>query len=75
MTTGEYRVGITFNPSNSGEVAALKTKAAEFIDIIDSIDVRCAEQGRLKALAMTAIEDGAMWAVKASTKRSRETDA
>lgn len=27
------------------------------------------EVGRLKALAQTAIEDGAMWAVKAATKQ------
>ena len=32
MTTGEYRVGIGFNPSGDDAVARLKQKAAAFID-------------------------------------------
>ena len=75
MTKGEYRVGITFNPSNDDIVGKIKRAAADLIDLIDSIeehpaqlDMRFSEIKRLKALAQTAIEDAAMWAVKAATK-------
>lgn len=83
MTKGEYRVGIGFNPSASGLVAQIKVAASELIDLIDSIAIRAddgewsrdrnAEVQRLKALAQTAIEEGAMWAVKAATKPAPET--
>lgn len=73
MSKGEYRVGITFNPSNDDKVAQIKSAAADLIDLIESIPqhplLGCdAEVRRLKALAQTAIEEGAMWAVKAATK-------
>ena len=81
MTTGEYRVGITFNPSNHDMVGKIKRAAADLIDLIGGIipsdpfsetdaDVmQWAEKGRLASLAQTAIEEGAMWAVKAATKQ------
>lgn len=82
MTKGEYRVGITFNPSDDDMVGKIKRAAADLIDLIDSIPVlgaeteaqllRSAEVARLKALAQTAIEDGALWAVKAATKGPME---
>lgn len=73
MSKGQYRVGITFNPSNSLPVDVIKAKVAELIDVIDNIaptgsNDRVVEVMRLKALAMTAFEEGAMWAVKAVTK-------
>ena len=74
MTKGEYRVGITFNPSANEMVDTIKRQAADMIDLIERIpgsemrDIRGSEVGRLKALAQTAIEEGAMWAVKAATK-------
>lgn len=79
QTKGEYRVGITFNPGNDDKVAAIKAQAALLIDMVEeacqleSADGtrKChqeAEKHRLKALAQTAIEEGAMWAVKAVTK-------
>lgn len=76
QTKGEYRVGTTFNPSASGLVDEIKRKAADLIDLIDSIpsdreSERGNEAGRLKALAQTEIESAAMWAVKAATKQDR----
>lgn len=75
MTKGEYRVGINFNPSADDDVGKIKRMAADLIDriaFIETPDSGLSPQGvevaRLKALAMTAIEDGAMWAVKAATK-------
>lgn len=77
MTKGEYRVGIDFNPSGDDLVGQIKRRAADLIDLIDQIsDVPAGpEVGRLQALAQTAIEDGAMWAVKAATKRPRPSVA
>ncbi|MDF3606145.1 hypothetical protein PE067_08390 [Paracoccus sp. DMF-8] len=76
QTKGEYRVGITFNPSASGIVDEIKRKAADLIDLIESIpsdreSERGNEAGRLKAVAQTEIESAAMWAVKAATKQER----
>jgi hypothetical protein len=72
MTKGEYRVGITFNPSNNPEVDAIKRMAADLIDRIEALeDVGDGEIKRLKAQAQTAIEDGAMWGVKAATKEPK----
>jgi hypothetical protein len=77
MTKGEYRVGITFNPSNDDMVSKIKQLSAELIDLIEVIGTENIAQGalvenaevrRLKALASTAVEQGAMWAVKAATK-------
>ena len=71
MTLGEYRVGITFNPGGNEMVNKIKRAAADLIDLIhDNIaeDANNPEIGRLKALAMTHIEDAAMWGVKAETK-------
>ncbi len=39
MTRGEYRVGITFNPSNDDMVGKIKRAAADLIDLIDSIEI------------------------------------
>ncbi|MBO6816504.1 MAG: hypothetical protein JJ891_16740 [Rhizobiaceae bacterium] len=73
-TKGEFRVGIDFNPSSDDKVGRLKRAAADLIDLVDEIELGEEEGGlakerfRLKALAMTHIEEAAMWAVKAQTK-------
>lgn len=79
LTKGQYRVGVSFNPSGSGVVDEIKQQAAMLIDSIDKIgdakemdDITKGEVARLKALAMTAVEDAAMWAVKAATKPAYE---
>ena len=75
MTLGEYRVGISFNPGGNEMVNKIKRAAADLIDLIETIDHdnqhTRGEVARLKALAMTHIEDAAMWAVKAATKPPR----
>lgn len=79
-TKGAYRVGLSFNPSGDDTVTRIKAMAAGLIDLIeDEVPMQAAssatdsrreaEVHRLKALAQTAIEEGAMWAVKAATKR------
>lgn len=79
QSKGEYRVGIDFNPSGDDMVSRLKRQAADLIDTIDQIEVSAdcefligthdAEVARLKALAQTTVEEAAMWAVEAATKR------
>ncbi len=78
MTLGEYRVGITFNPSNNEMVEKIKRAAADLIDLIVLIDPQSlaggetpGEVARLKAIAMTHFEEGAMSGVKAATKPPR----
>lgn len=68
MTIGEYRVGISFNPGGNPDVDKIKRAAAALIDMVDQIQAAGDEVVRLKVLAMTHIEDAAMWAVKAVTK-------
>ena len=63
LTEGERRVRLGFNPGGNDEVADLKKKSAQLIDLI-----YCAgKDPRCSALAMTAFEEGAMWAVKSLT--------
>lgn len=71
MTEGQWRVGITFNPGSNQTVNAIKIATASLIDLILS-------QGadpRTTALAATAYEDAAMWAVKSVTKGPRDSDS
>ncbi len=73
MTLGEYRVGISFNPGGHEMVNKIKRASADLIDLVNSIDAAdILEVGRLKALAITHIEDAAMWGVKAATKPKSE---
>lgn len=66
MTKGETRIRTNFNVSGSGQVDRIKHAAADLIDLIEALPDG-AETTRLKDLAQTAIEQGAMWAVKAAT--------
>jgi hypothetical protein len=81
MTKGEYRVGINFNPSADDTVGRIKRAAADLIDLIQTIPTRTGDAEtcgdhfievlRHKSLAETAVEEAAMWAVKAATKPDR----
>jgi hypothetical protein len=71
LTFGERAVGLTFNPSGSGEVDVLKTRAGAFIDACN--DMREAttdpEVKRMFAIAITEAQTAQMWSVKAATWR------
>ena len=69
---GEDRVGISFNPSDNLQVDNVKKLSAELIDLIEQTPRRNDEVNRLIALAQTAVEEGAMWAVKAVTKKDQK---
>jgi hypothetical protein len=71
-TLGEVRVRTEFNPSNDNLVDQLKQKAAELINLCESMkptdgSIMNGEKARLISLAQTHFEDAAMWAVKAAT--------
>jgi hypothetical protein len=63
-TLGEERVRIAFNPSADSTVDQIKQKAAELINLCETLKPKDA---RLAALAQTTFEEAAMWAVKAAT--------
>jgi hypothetical protein len=73
MTIGEDRVRVKFNPSANDLVSRIKQRTAGLIDICEEMKHHVApgnppsEANRLLALAQTAYEEAAMWAVKAAT--------
>ena len=69
MTEGEIRVVRQFNPSESGQVNDVKIRAAALIDKMLALSGHRNEPHvrRWAALAATAFEEGAMYAVKALT--------
>jgi hypothetical protein len=58
------------SPETVEKINAIKCAAAALIDLIDSAvgDEFNSEVARLRALALTNIEEGSMWAVKAVTR-------
>jgi hypothetical protein len=69
-TLGEARVRVKFNPSANQLVDVIKQDTAKLINIVNSLSQEkgCGnETFRLIALALTAYEEAAMWAVKAAT--------
>jgi len=67
QTLGESRVRVSFNPSEDSIVDQIKRDTAALIDKVDTIPGVGGGINRLKALAQTAYEEAAMWAVKAAT--------
>ena len=63
-TLGHNRVRSGFNPSSNPMVDSIKSHTAHLIDLCERLKEK---DGRLAALAQTAYEEAAMWAVKAAT--------
>ena len=63
-TIGEKRVRLAFNPGSLNMVDNIKAQTAVLIDLCETLK---AKDPRLAALAQTAYEEAAMWAVKAAT--------
>ena len=63
---GALRVREDFNPSKDSVVDKIKRYTADLIDICEDLKPL---DGRLAALAQTAYEEAAMWAVKAATTK------
>ena len=68
QTKGEYRVGVSFNPSGNELVDYTKAITAGLIDGLQPVADTPGEAGRCAAIAQTKYEEAAMWAVKAITK-------
>ena len=64
MSLGQDRVRTSFNPSADDDVDQIKGMAANAIDWVEH---HKAKDPRLAALAQTAFEEAAMWAVKLVT--------
>jgi hypothetical protein len=64
LTKGEAMVRLGFNPGGDPDVVKIKAAAAACIDMVERFRDR---DGRCCALAQTAFEDAAMWAVKCIT--------
>lgn len=71
LTFGTRAVGLSFNPSGSGEVYDLKVAAANFIDVCNAGREGTAdpEVKRMYSVAITEAQTAQMWAVKAATWR------
>jgi hypothetical protein len=73
QTYGQWLVGTTFNPSGDAKVNEVKQATADLIDDMQEIASNRDHPGaRSAALAITAYEEAAMWAVKAITKPERD---
>ena len=64
MSIGANRVRESFNPGGVDMVDKLKRYTADLIDLCEELKYK---DPRLAALAQTAYEEAAMWAVKAAT--------
>ena len=73
-TLGEKRIRTDFNPSNNDDVSTLKANCAFIINSMHPCmeDADNKEVRRLVALGHTAIEEAAMWYVKALTAKDVE---
>ena len=75
LTFGEKAVGLTFNPSQNGDVDFLKKTYAQIIDHLDDFRQGYIKRGgnpemvRLCSIAITEAQTAQMWAVKAVTWR------
>jgi len=69
LTFGEKAVGINFNPGGHPEVEACKKSCADLIDSLNDARNKT-DNGDVKRMfseAITNIQTGQMWAVKAIT--------
>ncbi len=65
LTEGQRRIGTSFNPSGLETVDHVKLTAALLIDYI----LKHGKHDRINEIAATAIETGAMYAVKSLTAK------
>lgn len=64
LTLGEQRIRTDFNPNDNSNVSVIKQNTARLINLVEDLK---ANDPRLAALAQTAFEEAAMWAVKLAT--------
>ena len=71
LTYGEKACGVGFNPSGSAPVDILKNGLANMVDLLHNMrDASFDDEvRRMYSIAITEIQTGQMWAVKAMTWR------
>lgn len=69
LTFGEKAVGVTFNPGGNEDVNRIKAVCAHAIDILNEFREKetNGEKKRMYSVAITEIQTGQMWGVKAAT--------
>lgn len=72
MTYGQKAVGVSFNPSNKGNVNSCKKAYANIIDGLNDAREKTEdfEERRMLSIAITEAQTSCMWAVKALTWNS-----
>ena len=68
QTDGERRIGISFNPGGNKNIAEIKGRAAELMDMVSRLQGMNYDLNDLKKTAMTELEGAAMWCVKAASR-------
>lgn len=64
---GEKRIRIDLSESQIGDAGAAKERIAGLINLIDKMEQKDGEHGRLKSIAITELENASMWITKAFT--------
>lgn len=64
---GEERIRIDLSKSHVGDVNIAKERIAGLINLVNSVEQKGSEHGRLKSMAMTDLENASMWITKALT--------
>lgn len=72
LSFGGKAVGLSFNPGCSESVRRIKESCAEAIDVLNDLRETCKKTGdnesaRMYSIAITEIQTGQMWGVKAAT--------
>lgn len=64
---GEERIRIDLSKSHVGDVNIAKETIAGLINLVNSVEQKGSEHGRLKSIALTELESASMWITKALT--------
>ena len=64
---GEERIRIDMSKAKLGDVNIAKERIAGLINLVNSVEQKGSEHGRLKDKAMTELENASMWITKALT--------
>ena len=64
---GEERIRIDLSKAHVGDVNIAKERIAGLINLVNSVEQKGSEHGRLKSIALTELESASMWITKALT--------
>lgn len=64
---GEERIRIDLSKGQVGDVNVAKERIAGLINLVNNVEQKGSEHGRLKFIALTELESASMWITKALT--------